>query len=116
MFPKEKIDKKVALVSGVGFSFAAIVIWEIFEFMADFFIAGSTNQGYSDSPDFDMLFFKIFGQGAGNVGQYPLFDTLFDMIAAVVGIVAAIIGFLVVSKILDKKKKHETTEKETAHV
>ncbi len=113
MFPKERINPKISILSGVGFSFAAIVIWEIFEFFADFFIKDSTNQGYNMSPDFDMLFFKIFGKGAGNEGQYPLFDTLFDMIAAVVGIIIAVFCFAVFLKIKSKKaEKQKQSEKE----
>lgn len=104
LFPKEKFSRHASLVSSVGFSFSVIVLWEIFEFLADFFIAGSTNQGYTDRPDFNMLFFKIFGQGAGNTGQYPLFDTLFDMMAAVVGIAVAIILSLIAEHISKKRK------------
>lgn len=104
LFPKEKFSRRASLVSSVGFSFSIIVIWEIFEFLADFFIAGSTNQGYTDSPSFNMLFFKLFGRGAGNVGQYPLYDTLFDMMAAVLGIIVAIIISLVLERALKSRK------------
>lgn len=116
MFPKEKINPKVSLLGGIGFSFSAIVIWEIFEFLADFFIKDSTNQGYNSSPDFDMLFFKIFGRGAENVGQYPLFDTLFDMMAAVVGICVAVVVFLLAFKIKSRriKEKNEQAPKPVA--
>ena len=105
LLPEEKLSPKASLIGGVGFSFSAIVIWEIFEFLADFFIKGSTNQAYNLSPDFNMLFFKIFGRGAGNVEQYPLFDTLFDMMAAVVGIIVAVIFVAVFLKIKTKKQK-----------
>lgn len=105
--PKEKLSRRVSLISSVGFSFSVIVLWEIFEFFADFFIAGSTNQGYTDRPDFNMLFFKIFGQGAGNTGQYPLFDTLFDMMAAVTGIAVAIAVNLILEQIWNNKKRKQ---------
>ena len=62
------------------------------------------NQGYTDSPNFNMLFFKLFGRGAGNVGQYPLYDTLFDMMAAVLGIIMAIIISLVLERVLKSRK------------
>lgn len=115
MFPKEKVNKKIALLCGVGFSFAVMVVWELFEFMADFLILDSTNQGYNSSPSFDMLFFKLFGQGAGNVGQYPLFDTIFDMMAASVGLVIAVVVYLVFLKIKEKKATCEkANEKEKA--
>ena len=51
-----------------------------------------------------MLFFKIFGQGAGNTGQYPLFDTMFDIMAAVVGIAVAIILSFIAEQIGKKRK------------
>ena len=104
LFPKERFSRNVSLFSASGFSFAIIVIWELFEFLSDFFIAGSTNQGYNIGANFNMLFFKIFGQGAGNTGQYPLFDTMFDMMAAVVGIVVAIILSFITDRISKKRK------------
>lgn len=104
MFPKTKIDERVAFLCGTGFSFALIVIWEIFEFLADFFIPGSTNQGYNYQPSYDMIFFKIFGKGAENPEQYHLFDTMFDMFFAFVGIIVSVFVFLVIWKIRQKKR------------
>ena len=94
-FPKKKIEPVFGLIGGTGLSFAIIVIWELFEFTADFFIAGSTNQGYNYGMDEKLLFIRLFGHGAGNVGQYPLFDTIFDMMAATVGIAAAAVLYIV---------------------
>lgn len=102
-FPKKKIEPVFGLIGGTGLSFAIIVIWELFEFTADFFIAGSTNQGYNYGMDEKLLFIKIFGHGAGNEGQYPLFDTIFDMMAATVGIAAAAVLYIVIMKIKEKK-------------
>ena len=104
LFPKERFSRNASLFSASGFSFAIIVIWEIFEFLSDFFIAGSANQGYGIGANFNMLFFKIFGQGAGNTGQYPLFDTMFDIMAAVVGIAVAIILSFIAEQIGKKRK------------
>lgn len=113
LFPKLEIDRRVAFVGGSGFSFALIVIWEVFEFLADFFIPGSVNQGYTYSPNYDMIFFKIFGLGAQNEGQSALFDTMFDMIFALVGIIAATVFFFVLTAIRRKKEKKNAETKET---
>lgn len=104
-FPKKKIEPVFGLIGGVGLSFAVIVIWELFEFTADFFIPGSTNQGYNYGLDEKLLFIRIFGHGAGNEGQYPLFDTIFDMMAAVGGIAIAAVVFIIITKIREKKKE-----------
>lgn len=118
MFPKKEIDRRISFLCGTGFSVWLIVIWEAFEFLADFFIPGSNNQGYTYGPNYNMIFFKIFGKGAQNEGQAALFDTMFDMIFALVGIFVAIVFFLVVYQIKKRKKRKsgkeraETTEKE----
>ena len=104
-FKNKKVEPAFGLIGGVGLSFAVIVIWELFEFTADFFIAGSTNQGYNYGFDEKLLFIKIFGHGAGNEGQYPLFDTIFDMMAAAVGIAVAAAVFIVIMKIKEKMKE-----------
>lgn len=104
-FPKGEIDRRVSFLSGCGFSFSLIVIWEIFEFLADFFIPGSVNQGYIYAPNYDMIFFKVFGLGAQNEGQAALYDTMFDMIFALVGIIFATLCFLILTAIRRKKEK-----------
>ncbi len=113
LFPKLEIDRKVAFLAGSGFSFALIVIWEVFEFLADFFIPGSVNQGYSYAPNYDMIFFKIFGLGAQNEGQYALFDTMFDMIFALVGIISAAVFFLTLTAMREKREKKKAENKQT---
>lgn len=105
MFPKEKIDRRVSFLCGTGFSFALIVIWEIFEFLADFFIPGSANQGYAYQPNYDMIFFKVFGKGAENAEQYHLFDTMFDMFFAFLGIIVSVFIFVVIEKIRSSRSK-----------
>lgn len=112
MFPKKEIDKRIAFLCGTGFSVWLIVIWEAFEFLADFFIPGSNNQGYTYAPNYDMIFFKIFGTGAQNEGQAPLFDTMFDMIFALVGIFVAIIVFLICYSVKKKKNAKPLPEKD----
>lgn len=83
----------IASFSGFGFSCFLSVAWEIFEFMTDYYIAGSTNQNYRWAPEPDMFFFKIFGLGAQNTGQAALYDTMIDTI---LGLTGAVIGGIII--------------------
>lgn len=100
----------IATYCSFSFSFVVMVFWEIQEFISDYFI-GSQNQGYYYVPYGDDIWFKIFGQGAnGGVGQFPLWDTMLDMIdATITTIPAALVLFAVLVLI---KKKHEKAEAE----
>lgn len=100
----------IATYCSFSFSFVIMVLWEIQEFISDYFI-GSQNQGYYYVPPQDDIWFKIFGQGAnGGVGQFPLWDTMLDMIdATITTIPAALVLFAVLVLI---KKKHEKAEAE----
>ncbi len=111
--PKKEVDKKQAMFAGFGFSCIVAIGWEVFEFMADFYIPGSNNQGYNLSPDYTMLFFKIFGHGAGNEGQYPVYDTMFDLLVAIVGAVLALIAFIIMEKVGAKVKTKRLAETHT---
>ncbi len=82
----------IAAFAGFGFSCFISVAWEVFEFFADYYIAGSCNQNYGWTPNPDMLFFKIFGLGVQNAGQTAVFDTMFDMMLGLLG--AIISGIL----------------------
>ncbi len=99
---------------GFGFSCFITVAWEIFEFLIDFYIPGSCNQNYGWTPDPDMLFFKIFGSGAGNAGQVGLYDTMIDVI---LGIIGAVMGALLIWPYVkhDVKKRSEVLWEE-AHL
>ena len=96
----DRVSPLFKVHSAVGFSFIAIVLWEIFEFIVDFYWPGSSNQGYNVTPNENMVFFKIFGKGAGNTGQYPVFDTNIDMLYAAVGTVisAGVLIFVLYKK------------------
>lgn len=108
----DKVSPLFRTYSSVGFSYVAIVVWEVFEFFADYYWAGSNNQAYNISPDRDRFFFEIFGYGAQNENQWAVFDTNVDMLCAIVGsIPAAIILF----SILNKMKK-AVNEKEPMNV
>ena len=91
--------------SAVGFSYIAIVMWELFEFFVDYYWPLSSNQAYNTDPERDRFFFAIFGQGAQNENQWAVFDTNVDMFCAVIGAIpAAIILFIWLSR---KEKKEQ---------
>lgn len=93
---------------GTGFSFIFIVLWEIMEFFADWFITNSNNQNYLGGPDENDIFIKIFGQGKNYPAQNPVYDTNADMFFAVIGaVICSIILYCLLSK---KEKKAEKKE------
>lgn len=101
----DKVSPLFRTYSAVGFSYIAIVIWEVFEFFVDYYWPLSTNQAYNISPERDKFFFAIFGQGAQNENQWAVFDTNVDMFCAVIGAIpAAVILFVWLSK---KEKKQQ---------
>lgn len=113
--PDTPLDKRQELCSGVGFSVFLMVFWEMFEFFADYYIPGSCNQGYGITYSEDNPWFKIFGYGA-NEGQVPLYDTFFDLTTAFVGLILAVIVFLIIAKLKSTKSKKDDEIKETVTV
>lgn len=101
---KDRVSPLFRTYSSVGFSYIAIVVWEVFEFFADYYWPESSNQAYNISPDRDKFFFAIFGQGAQNENQWAVFDTNVDMLCAVVGVLPAAIALFLW---LNKKNKKE---------
>ena len=108
----DRVSPLFRTYAATGFSYIAIVIWEVFEFFVDFYWAGSTNQAYNISPERDKFFFMIFGQGAQNENQWAVFDTCVDMFCAVVGSIPAVIGLYLWLK-RKQKKAASISEKET---
>lgn len=97
-------NPQIASMMSFGTSFFLIVAWEFSEFISDFFI-GSNNQGYTFTPVYDEWWFRIFGKGANVEGQFPLFDTMFDMLdAAIATVIATLILYFVLVR---KNKKNE---------
>jgi hypothetical protein len=108
----DRVSPLFRTYAATGFSYIAIVIWEVFEFFVDFYWAGSTNQAYNISPERDKFFFMIFGQGAQNENQWAVFDTCVDMFCAVAGTIpAAICLYLWLKR--KKQKTASVAEKET---
>ncbi len=117
---QDRISPLLRTFAATGFSYMAIVIWEVFEFFVDYYWVDSSNQAYNISPDRDAWFQTIFGLGAQNENQWAVFDTNVDMLCAVVGAIPAGIILLVW---LTKKEKaaalmpeQEEAEKEEVNV
>ncbi len=100
----DRISPLFRTFTAVGFSYMAIVIWEVFEFFVDYYWINSNNQAYNISPERDAWFQAIFGLGAQNEKQWAVFDTNVDMLCAVLGAIPASIALLIY---LVKKEKRE---------
>lgn len=107
-------DPQIAALTSCGASFIIIVLWEISEFISDFFI-GSHNQGYQYWPVDEELIFRVLGRGAGVEAQFPLFDTMLDMIDATI---TTVIGTVVLYVVLVFRngKKFNVSARQTADV
>lgn len=103
-------DPKLAAMTACGSSFIIIVLWEISEFISDFFI-GSHNQGYQYWPVDEELIFRVLGRGAGVEAQFPLFDTMLDMIDATI---TTVISTVVLYFFLVRKNKKDAIKVQTA--
>ena len=101
----DKVSPLLRSFSAAGFSYAAVVIWELVEFFSDYYWPESCNQAYNSTPDPDMLFFKVFGLGAQNEGQLAVFDTNVDMFLAFIGNVLASIALAAILSKTEAKKQ-----------
>lgn len=112
---KYRIKPGAATFASFSFSFVIIVFWEITEFLGDYFF-GSYCQGYHFIVPADDIWFRIFGPGFnGGVQQFPLWDTMMDMIDATL---ATFGGALVLYLVLRHLRKRDdaralTSEAET---
>ena len=103
----EKVSAAIKTTAATGFSFIVMVIWELVEFFADYYISGSNNQGYYKYPDESMIFVKIFGLSKNLPDNAAVMDTNVDLFFAVIGCAvcaAVLFAFL-------RKKEKRTAEK-----
>lgn len=108
---EDKASPLFRTYASVGFSFIAIVLWEVFEFFADYYIVDSFNQAYNVTPDRDPFFFMIFGYGVQNENQWRVFDTNVDMLCAVIGCIPAAVILWTLLKRKEKKSASADEEK-----
>ena len=109
------LNKRTLVLGSAGFSAVVILVWEVFEFLADFYMKDSTNQNPYYDPAPDMFFFRIFGRGAGNPGQSPLLDTGVDITGAVFGCLICAAALSVWLRLREKKQaKKDGAERDGA--
>ena len=106
----EQLTPGIKTFCGTGFSFIFIVLWENMEFIADWTIKDSTNQGYLDSLDENYLFVKIFGLGKNYPNMNPVYDTNADMLYAVIGAFVCTGILYAVLSAAEKKKSRALSE------
>ena len=98
---KKFYSPALATYSSFSFSFVVITIWEIVEFSGDYLFGSICQSWYYAPPENDIVF-RIFGKVADS-GQFPLWDTMMDMIDATFG---TIISGIVLLTVLTLWKKH----------
>lgn len=100
--------RNVWLIAGFAFLFSCFLMpaWEISEFIGDF-IWGTTNQGFYWGPSDESFLFRVFGRGAYNTRLYPLYDTFYDVMLAMVTTLLTQVGLC--AFLFSKVKKAENT-------
>ncbi|MCM1365520.1 MAG: hypothetical protein NC122_09730 [Faecalibacterium sp.] len=97
----------IMTLCSAGFSGSVVGLWEVMEFFGDYFF-GTHCQGFNWTLSEDFIMFRILGFTRAGEAQFPMFDTILDMIMAYVSLaVAMIIMFIVLRK---KEKKLESVQ------
>lgn len=91
----EKHSPLAKTVAGFGLSCFASLVWECYEYIFDW-ITGATTQAWSDTPD--AAFIERFPT---DPLRYPLFDTMSDSLA---GLIGAVITGLIMRLVLEMKE------------
>ena len=104
--------RKILLITVFAFAFSCFIMpaWEISEFIGDF-IWGTTNQGFYWGPTDSSFLFKVFGRGAYNTNIYPLYDTFYDVLLAMVTTVPTTLGIYLSMMMKLGKSNKETAVK-----
>ncbi len=119
---KPDSKKKVLLTAlfAMFFSFFIMPFWEVSEFIGDF-IWGTSNQGFYWTPAGSSFFFRVFGYGIENRQLYYLFDTIYDMLLAVVttlgtfAVLCLALGLKLKRTALRNGQENEKNEKVISH-
>ena len=109
---REAVSRGAYVAASSGFSCVVIILWEIFEFVADYSLPDCCNQDYTFNPPENLFFFRLFGRGAQNAGQNAVLDTDLDIILAVLGVVVCAAILWAALYVKDKKAaKQQEAEK-----
>ena len=101
---REGVSRGAYVAASSGFSCVVMILWEIFEFIADYSLPDCYNQDYTFNPPENLFFFRIFGRGAQNPGQNAVLDTDLDIILAVLGMLVCAAILWAALYVKDKKK------------
>jgi hypothetical protein len=104
---REGVSRPAAVAASAGFSCVVILLWEVFEFIADFSLPDCSNQFYQFNPPEDLFFFRWFGRGAANPGQGAVLDTDLDILCAVAGVILCAAVLAIALAVADKRKKSQ---------
>ena len=95
-----------------AFTYGVSVIREMIQFFLDYYNEDSALQDYNYVPDEDMLFFKLFGQGSAQAGQYHVMDTDLDFLCMMLGCALGGGLLLILAERKEKKKAKKAMENE----
>ena len=102
--PLNKKENLALCLFALAFSMTVIPIHEMVEFFGDY-IWGTTNQGFMWDPlPENVMLYKVFGHGVGNLTLMKMYDTMYDMVLATT---SAIMSFVYMFFMLEKKAKKE---------
>ena len=111
---KPDSKRKIWLITAFAFAFSCFIMpaWEISEFVGDF-IWGTVNQGFYWGPTDESFLFRVFGRGAYNTALYPLYDTFYAVLLAMVTTVPTAVGvYLSMSSRLKRSRKEQLSAEE----
>ena len=104
----DKFDTNIKTITGFGLSCFAAVFWEIYEFCFDAIMTSGT-QAHTDEPE--AILAALIHPHAN---QFPLFDTMTDLMAGFLGAVVGGFVFRIILEAGEKKKAEMQKEKVTA--
>lgn len=107
---RDKFDTNISTIVGFGLSCFAAVFWEIYEFAFDAIMVSNT-QGHTVTPE--AILANIINPHAE---QFPLFDTMTDLIAGFLGAVVGGFLFRIILMAGEKKKAKTQEEKVVVNV
>ena len=100
--PLSKKENLALCLFALAFSMTVIPIHEMVEFIGDY-IWGTTNQGFMWDPlPENVMLYKVFGHGVGNLKLMKIYDTMYDMVLATT---SAVMSFVYMFFFLEKKAK-----------
>lgn len=100
----------IASVIGFGMNCFVIILWEIFEFVMDYIGGGNLQMYDPPQPDSDYFLFRLLGMPVA-MEQIHVFDTMIDIVLALVSsIPAAVLLWVLIAR---KNKKAALQQAET---